>query len=219
MRLKYSLIAFLFPIGLLSCNSIDDIKDKEDKEDNTVDISTLQPIDLGLSVYWANKNLGAKDIYDLGKRYVFGDVNEALTTQNEFPKLIGTFGCISGTDMDVAKFELGNGWRLPTAEELYELKGKLSWSFYNKDNKIGNVGSINNQTIFIPCSNYNSTNNRYEVFYMSGSYIYDKGYGYYTQTLSCASTGCEEYSTICGQNDIGIKPGSNKFYVRPVKDK
>ena len=54
---------------------------------------------------------------------------------------------------------------------------------------------------------------------MSGSYIYDKGYGYYAQTLSCASTGCEEYSTICGQNDIGIKPGSNKFYVRPVKDK
>ncbi len=212
-RFLKSILILIFLLNL-SCSSSEN-KDLEP----TPDITTLKPLDLGLSVYWANKNLGATDIYDLGNLYIFGDIDESLSQKSEFPILTDKDGCISNTSQDVVKAVLGNGWRLPTAEELYELQGKLSWSFINQDGKIGQVGKINNQEIFLPCSYYDSSKQYYTVSYMSGTYFYMNGYGYYVDVLDCSSIGFGKVCTICGENRIGILPGKNKFYIRPVTDK
>lgn len=79
-------------------------------------------VDLGLSVYWADHNLGANDYFEEGGRYGWGDVTGTYFTKNE-----AMYPCadppsdISGSEYDIVAKKWGNGWRLPTKEEMEEL--------------------------------------------------------------------------------------------------
>ncbi|MCQ2111355.1 MAG: hypothetical protein MJY79_07665 [Bacteroidaceae bacterium] len=100
---------------------------------NEVTFSTKSPsemaVDMGLSVMWANCNLGAEDYTMPGDCYKWGvTVPSTNCDLNKYPYYdqatqsytnIGT--CISGTEYDAATARLGGKWRMPTTEEVAEL--------------------------------------------------------------------------------------------------
>jgi len=100
-------------------------------------------VDMGLSVMWANRNLGATEILERGNCYAFAEVapkevydwsiyrycdNAFLLTQHD----LGV-DCICGTEYDAAHVTLGNGWRLPTLEESRELVENTMQELQEKD--------------------------------------------------------------------------------------
>ncbi len=77
---------------------------------------------------------------------------------------------------DVASVIWGDGWRMPTKDELLELRDNCTWKWtksYNGTGVAGRIGtSINNgNTIFLPAAGYSSVNYaRTEYFNEEGCY-------------------------------------------------
>ena len=130
----------LLPISLVivSCK-----KEEEDKQQDNAP-SHVEAVDLGLSVKWANCNIGASTPEDAGAcyawgeteekeeytpftyKYYLGDLNEDGNYNNsEEYENIGHD--ISGTIYDVVRTKWGGTWRMPTKEELEELCLKCTW--------------------------------------------------------------------------------------------
>ena len=81
-------------------------------------------VDLGLSVKWANMNMGAKSSRENGLYFAWNEV------------------------------KLDDEGRLPSESEMMELIEKCNWEWVSKDGKLGyNVRSrINNNEIFLPAA-------------------------------------------------------------------
>ena len=81
-------------------------------------------VDLGLSVKWANMNMGAKSSIENGLYFAWNEV------------------------------KLDDEGRLPSESEMMELIEKCNWEWVSKDGKMGyNVRSrINNNEIFLPAA-------------------------------------------------------------------
>lgn len=151
------------------------VSDISDKTLNK-EIATPQPIDLGLSVKWADINLGASCAEDGGYRYGWGcttpyDASMTAATWNAYFTLLGapagtsaadcgsaidplaTFvnnsGDITTTDWDAAHATLGGHWRMPTQAELNELQScTKQWVTRNGVNGI--ELTKNGNSIFLP---------------------------------------------------------------------
>ncbi len=89
-----------------------------------------EAVDLGLSVKWADRNLGASTSMDGGGYYAFGETEEKdYYSWNTYQHCDNAdMFCqhdlgenISGTEYDAAFTTLGGGWRMPTKEEVEEL--------------------------------------------------------------------------------------------------
>ncbi len=120
-------------------------------------------VDLGLSVKWASCNLGADIPDEFGDYYQWGciepDKSGKLNSYPYYDKItksyidIGTD--ISGTEYDAATALLGEGWRLPTKDELQELLDKCSIdSYHHPENKMRGfvVKSNNGNSIYLPAA-------------------------------------------------------------------
>lgn len=122
-------------------------------------------VDLGLSVYWANLNIGATSVEDPGEFYAWATIEPDAAY--EYP---GT-NEISGTIYDVAHMKWGGDWRMPTYAEIDELCNNCK-----KDKAIykGNPGYIyegsNGNTIFLPAHKIWITDSTYDVYYWSSTY-------------------------------------------------
>lgn len=119
-------------------------------------------IDMGVSVLWANRNVGAERPEDFGAFYAFGETEEKdiynYTNYKFCPPddkyLINVYPIdneISATELDPAHVHWGNGWRMPTLVECQELIEKCTHRnlIYN-----GVSGMIiiaeNGNTMFLP---------------------------------------------------------------------
>ena len=113
-------------------------------------------IDLGLSVKWADRNVGATAIGDYGGLYGWGDgsggrksedENEYFSTYDEYS--------VCGSIRDIAAVKWGGKWRLPTEEEMIELKNKCTTESATI-NGIKGVRLIgpNGNSIFLPAAGY-----------------------------------------------------------------
>lgn len=86
-------------------------------------------VDLGLpsGLKWANKNIGATDVYDCGKFYAWGSLvdcryNPDATPRLDYDKYNKTDGLtVLQPEDDIATKTLGAPYRMPTKEELNEL--------------------------------------------------------------------------------------------------
>lgn len=106
------------------------------------------PVDLGLSVLWADMNIGAALPSQGGTLFGYGDVSGEMRSEDEsdYPSI-----AITGTKYDIAKFQWGNGWRMPTAEELEELSERCKWTPANLNGVRGNlVTGPSGNSIFMP---------------------------------------------------------------------
>ena len=111
-------------------------------------------VDLGLSVKWAEYNLGATHEYELGDYYGWGCtipyasseyVNSTLyfhrlgltdktiyisicgTERDPLKDYVNNKKSIAGTEWDAATYSLGGKWRIPTQEEMKELHFDCDW--------------------------------------------------------------------------------------------
>ena len=136
--------SFIIPVNNLRagrdywCRAFVKINNTEDYTMGPVGkIATMQPddmaVDLGLSVKWADRDLGSDYLNEPAPCYAWGhlvsygtiystlDVNKYKywDTSNNCYMDIGDD--ISGTEYDVARYLLGGKWRMPTKAEVEEL--------------------------------------------------------------------------------------------------
>ena len=131
---------------------------------------TFEAVDLGLSVKWANMNLGATKPEEYGDFYAWGEIKtkdnyssknykwgdgdlDHLTKYNTNSK----YGTVDNKKVldpgdDIAYVTLGDKWRMPTDEEFLELRVKCEWSETTQNGIKGFliVSDINGNSIFLP---------------------------------------------------------------------
>ena len=198
----------------------------------------LKAVDLGLSVLWANANIGSNDIYESGEYFAWGESSpkSSYTLDNYFDYYIevkeGGFiyrgykiftkggQSLIGTEYDTAHNLLGEGWRMPTPQEYIELikKCKLVKKYFKDNNKVikdyVEVTGPNGNSIILPYTGYKSADE------------FDKRYGYYWTANMPIRGSDDKYAMAIGLADYGSVPmatvAKNKGYglcVRAVKDK
>lgn len=109
-------------------------------------------VDLGLSVNWAECNVGANSPEDIGCCIPFGNVTGTVKAPKNIRKNI------SGTDADIAVVKMGDGWRMPTGKEMQELLDNCTWTVENVNGHNGfRVTASNGNSIFLPNTGSNYT--------------------------------------------------------------
>ena len=158
----------------------------------------LEQVDLGLSVMWANINLGGKTVDDYGGHYAWGDPTGKLWSgagikwnmnTNTYSWNTENYGGnnppadISGTTLDIVSANWGDGWRLPTYEEAKELCEQCQWKLRNwGDIKWYEVIGPNGNSIIFKLAGYygDDLSNRFHA----GPY-YTNEIGYYWTSTIC----------------------------------
>ena len=126
---------------------------------NNVTLTDERIVDLGLSVKWANCNVGANEPQDYGDYFAWGEVTpkQSFSANNYQYYTNGSFvdigNDISGTQYDAATHNMGEGWRMPTKAEYEELINKCQWKFVNFRGQRGwKVTGPNGNMIFLPAA-------------------------------------------------------------------
>ena len=152
-------------------------------------------VDLGLSVYWAECNLGASVVEEFGDYYAWGEIetkkeyswsnyrwckgtNNTLTKYN-YKSESGVVDNNVQLDLvdDAAHVKLGGAWRMPTYEEWDELRKNCIWTktVHNDVPGYSVTSNINGNSIFLPAGG------SWEGEYRFGAY--SRG-SYWASTLS-----------------------------------
>ena len=155
-------------------------------------------VDLGLSVKWATCNVGASKPEEYGDYFAWGE-NHPKSTYNW-----STYKWCDGSettltkynsnssngivdnkrtlelDDDAARVNWGGSWRIPTSQELEELRTECTWILTTQNGVKGyNVTSKNNgNSIFLPAAGYHD----YSGIDYAGTYFYCWSNSLYTVT-------------------------------------
>ena len=208
----------------------------------TVTLPVPEPVDLGLSVKWASANLGAPAPDEVGayfawgetspkvglysgKNYRFGEYSNMWTKYN-----MGADVYIKGhytepdfketldPEDDAAAVLLGDGWRMPTADELWELRTKCTWKSVMDTIKIEKSGTLGGTEIRL--KGYITTSN---VPGYEGRSIYLPATGfigeYFAGSDLVSNRGYTYYWTATMEQVLG--GGNNRYRginIRPVLD-
>ena len=135
-----------------------------------------QAIDLGLSVKWADFNVGATVPTEAGGYYAWGEIEEKsnygwgtykwangwINTLTKYNTLVGNGSVDNKTRLeaedDVAHVLFHGKWRMPTISELEELINNCDWTY---DSGLGGdiVTGPSGASIFLPLAGnkYNTT--------------------------------------------------------------
>lgn len=125
-----------------------------------------QAIDLGLTVKWANYNVGAKTPEEYGDYYAWGET-ETKTDYSEstykwydsgtYTKYADSRNAILLSEDDVAHVKWGGNWRMPTISEIEELIDGCKWTWTVMNGKAGYLVSgkkdgYTDKSIFLPAA-------------------------------------------------------------------
>lgn len=101
-------------------------------------------IDLGLSVKWADINVGANTPEEYGNYYAWGETE---------PKEVYSEESRLKTSDDVAQVQWGGDWRMPTLDEWCELDSACTKSFVVQEGVFGlKMTASNGNSIFMPAA-------------------------------------------------------------------
>ncbi len=109
----------------------------------TASENTPEPVDLGLTVKWADRNLEAPSPLEAGGYFSFGECqtkedydwvtyehcDETFDEYGMFNQHVIEYESIEGTEYDAAHVILGGGWRMPTEEEFEELMANCKFEY------------------------------------------------------------------------------------------
>ncbi len=171
-------------------------------------------VDLGLSVDWASRNLGAAEPWEEGDFYAWGETapkysfeweNYAYGGPDAFAKYSSDYKVLDPSD-DAASVALGAGWRMPTKAECEELKNNC---FVYELHVSGYWGALlvskkNGNCIFL-CNVYSTVENSHVMKVWSSELVYS-GRAF----------------VLAVPDGIGIFNDSERFRglpIRPVKEK
>lgn len=127
------------------------------QEGDSVVISKMQVVDLGLSVDWAGYNIGATAPEESGNFYSWGEKepknsyyrSHYLHCKNNVVIDLGESIC--GSEYDAATAAWGDGWRLPTTAEVEELRDECDWAWITYNGVQGcRVTGPSGNSIFLP---------------------------------------------------------------------
>ena len=126
---------------------------------DTLDVTAIGMIDLGLSVKWANINLGAENDYSRGDHYRWGALVPYRNTaqQYEVPQNI-----TPQNGHDVATHLWGAGYRIPTKAEFEELLANTTSEVVTRHGCKGYLytSSVNDNSVFFPLAGYYNRSGR-----------------------------------------------------------
>ena len=174
-------------------SNVDYVDFSEKAADPTV--SAGQVVDLGLSVYWASCNVGAESPEEYGDYYAWGETKTKNSYtldnysyyNNSTKQYIDIGSDIACTQYDAATANLGSDWRMPTRQEMIELKDKCTWEWTQISNVNGyKVTGPNGNTIFLPAAGTiisSSVSDPNEDFYYYSSDRYEMVKNYTGQTM------------------------------------
>lgn len=159
-------------------------------------------VDLGLpsGTLWATYNVGATSPYEKGQYFAWGETEpredfswesykffkgyEVDPNNGEWAVLENIGSDISGTEYDAARYQWGNGWRLPNEQERYELC-MLCWT--NGSTVENGVRGVrlhgpNEHSIFLPICGFGLWYGQQDPFHNTSAAYWtgseDPEYGY-----------------------------------------
>lgn len=181
-------------------------KAKEEAED--------EGIDLGLSVNWAQCNVGANSPEEAGDYYAWGETSTKTSyTRDNCVMWRKSMTDISATSYDAAYVNVGSNWRMPTKEELEELRNNCYWTWTTQNDVNGYlVTSKNGNSIFLPAHGIK----------MNSELSYDGNEGgYWTSTPLNDVSACAYhfYYGSDGRFDYDYGNFYYGMFIRPVYNK
>ena len=203
-------------IGLSQCGKPSDTPEKKDMP---------EIVDLGLSVKWADRNLGASSSYEYGDYFAWGETkskatyywdNYKFTTDKAFCDESYSANEWLKPEDDAATAALGAGWRMPTYDEMCELVSKCMWErvMRNGVNCYKVTSKVNGNCIYLPLAGFKKDaklerQNRRGYYWASERSMYSNTCGNYLNLFSL-------------ENDRGIMVAmryrNQGLSVRPVYD-
>ncbi len=163
----------------------------------------LEAVDLGLSVMWANCNLGAQSPEEYGGYFGWGDPTGELWDGNGIYKQAGAFVWntdnfggmnppteIGGTSLDVVTAHWGAGWHTPSANEARELRLQCEWKRHSQDGRNWyEVIGPNGNSIIIPLAGiYGIKPGKGSSLLMEGP-LHTNSKGFYWTSTICDTPG------------------------------
>ena len=131
--------------------------------------AAAQAVDLGLSVKWANMNVGAESPEDYGNYYAWGetltkatydwstyfDTSDGGTTFTKYN--INGGKIVLDLEDDAAHVNWGGSWRMPTKAEWQELLDNCTWTWTTQNGINGykvtsNKAGYTDKFIFLPAA-------------------------------------------------------------------
>ena len=170
-----------------------------------------EAVDLGLSVLWSTCNFGAKTVGGHGGYFAWGDPTGKLysgdgidfsATTNSYSSWNTTnYGGknppenISGTALDVVTKHWGNGWRIPTLAEMYELRTKCQWSLVvNYSINRYQVTGPNGNSIIFPLSGMQGDTPTSSERFSSGPFLVNSICYYWTSNTASTKVSGRGYN-------------------------
>lgn len=183
-------------------------------------------VDLGLSVKWANCNVGAECPEEYGDYFAWGEVSpkDEYTTQTyqywtddngdgfgdswEYADLGDILG---NPQYDAATANWGGAWRMPTSAEQQELLSNCTWEWTTLKGVYGcKVTGPNGNSIFLPAAGYR--------WWSSSNLVGSSGY-YWSSTPNEVDGGrAFTLHFYSGYDDWYWGPGDYGFSVRAVSE-
>lgn len=183
--MRYFLLLLGLTSAFVACSKDDDTIEPEPN----VAYDTVA-VDLGLSVKWANRNIGAETENELGEYFAWGEVATKdtfiLKTYAYFDSVYIFIGKdISASQYDAARAIWGGRWRMPTIEEAQELIDSCEWTWEwgtSFDTFGYRVTGKNGNSIYLPAAGgYYKDSDPYNLWSIN-----DFGY-YWTSTIEYKS--------------------------------
>ena len=206
----------IITLGFPSCSGDDDEEDTESNASSSSSSSSGTAVDLGLSVYWADRNVGAASASAYGNYYAWGETStkSSYTESNNTTSEVSLSDWSGKSAYDAARANWGGTWRTPTESECDELINDCTWTWTTQGGHTGYlVKGPSGNTIFLPAAGD-----------MSGSSCEDAGECgmYWTSTpyslndkraigMTFISGGSKWTTTDWNARDLG-------FTIRPVKN-
>ena len=128
--------------------------------------------------YWADRNIGADNPWDYGLYFWWGDTtgyhpegetfnfsfgvcptsNKNIATLQSEGRIVSKDAYVLAPAHDAAQVQWGDGWRMPTFQELSDLNNKCDWTWTTMFGVNGYVvrgrGTYASNSIFLPCAGF-----------------------------------------------------------------
>ena len=134
-------------------------------------------VDLGLSVKWATRNVGAYNDLGPGDKFYYGETTVKSKANPTRMSGVSLKSIAGNKSFDAAAANWGGSWRIPTWQNFRELIDCCTWTSYRAEGRdfIKATSKINGLCIYFPLLDYNSRTTAYDGHYWSSTF--DGNYG------------------------------------------